>query len=191
MDYSHLVAPIIFIIFLTLTPCFYFGLLAWLLRTMPLLRKLKNRLLGLNHVVFSEKIVSQISYKILIRFILFDNQQQFLYILRFWFLMTSSDIYCQVALFQPCSNTLKLLFSIWTISSALLIQVKLGLHMEAWLKPSSPFSNFLPRDDIQHFPRPYWNILPFTNNVMKKAIYFKPKSSVFNIFWKDNMVQTK
>ena len=55
MDYSHLVAFIIFIIGLTLTPCFYFGLLAWLLRTMPLLRKLKNRLLGLNHVVFSEK----------------------------------------------------------------------------------------------------------------------------------------
>ena len=154
MDYSHLVAPIIFIIYLTLTPCFYFGLLAWLLRTMPLLRKLKNRLLGLNHVVFSEKIVSQISYKILIRFTLFDNQQQFLYILRFWFLMTSSDIHCQVALFQPCSNMLKQLFSIWTIFSPLLIQVKLGLHMEAWSKPSSPFPNFLPRDDIQHFPRP-------------------------------------
>ena len=56
MNYSHLVALIIFIIYLTLTPCFYFGLLAWLLRTMSLLRKLKNRLLGLNHVVFSEKI---------------------------------------------------------------------------------------------------------------------------------------
>ena len=56
MDYSHLVAFITFIIYLILTPCLYFGLLAWLLRTMPLLRKLKNRLLGLNHVVFSEKI---------------------------------------------------------------------------------------------------------------------------------------
>ena len=55
MNYSHLVAFIIFIIYLTLTLCFYFGLLAWLLRTIPLLRKLKNRLLGLNHVVFSEK----------------------------------------------------------------------------------------------------------------------------------------
>ena len=56
MDYSHLVAFIIFIISLILTPYFYFGLLAWLLRAMPLLRKLKNRLLGLNHVVFLEKI---------------------------------------------------------------------------------------------------------------------------------------
>ena len=58
MDYSHLVVFIILIIYLSIyfTPCFYFGLLAWLLRTMPLLRKLKNRLLGLNHVVFSEKI---------------------------------------------------------------------------------------------------------------------------------------
>ena len=62
MDYSHLVAFIIFIIYLTLTPCFYFGLLARLLRTMLLLRKLKNRLLGWNHVVFSKKNWDQDSW---------------------------------------------------------------------------------------------------------------------------------
>ena len=56
MAYSHLVAFIIFIIYLLLIPRFYFRLLAWLLRTMSLLKKLENRLLGLNHVVFSEKI---------------------------------------------------------------------------------------------------------------------------------------
>ena len=37
-----MVALIIFDIYLTLTLCFYFGLLAWLLRTIPLLRKLKD-----------------------------------------------------------------------------------------------------------------------------------------------------
>ena len=56
MDSSHLVAFIIFIIYLILKPCFYFGLLTWLLRTISLLKKLGNRLLGLDHVVFSEKI---------------------------------------------------------------------------------------------------------------------------------------
>ena len=44
-------------------------------------------------------------------------------------------------------------------------------------------------DDIQHFPRPYWNILPFTTNIMKKATCFKPNSPVLNFFWNDNMVQ--
>ena len=45
MDYTHLVAFITFIIYLILTLCLYFGLLAWLLRTMPLSRKLRDSLL--------------------------------------------------------------------------------------------------------------------------------------------------
>ena len=59
MDCSHLVAFMIFIIYLILTPCLYFGVPAWLLRTMPLLRKLKDRLL--DHVIFSEKIANRTS----------------------------------------------------------------------------------------------------------------------------------
>ena len=90
-----------------------------------------------------------------------------------------------------CVNTLNQVFGIWTILFALLIQVKSVLQMEPWLQLSSPFQNFLPRDDIQHFPRPYWNILLFSTNVMKKKTWLKPKSPVLNFFWKDNMVQTK
>ena len=82
-----------------------------------------------------------------------------------------------------CVSTLNQDFSIWTILSALLTQVKSGLQMEAWFKPSSPFSNLPPKDDIKHFPRPYWNILPFTINVMKKPTCFKPKSTKkFSVF---------
>ena len=81
-----------------------------------------------------------------------------------------------------CVNTLNQVFGIWTISSALFTQVKLGLQMEAWFKPSSPFPNYLLRDDIQHFSRPYWNILLFTTNAMKKTTCFKPKSPVLNFF---------
>ena len=105
-----------------------------------------------------------------------------------------------------CVNTLNQVFGIWTVLSALLTQVRSGLQMEAWFKPSSPFPNFLPRDDIQHFPRPYWNILPFTNNVIKKqhasnpkvlfsifsekATWFKPSSLFFN-FLNKGMVLSK
>ena len=57
MDYLRLVIFIIFVIYLVLTSCCVFELATWLLKTMkPFLRKLRNRLLGLNHVVFSEKI---------------------------------------------------------------------------------------------------------------------------------------
>ena len=53
------------------------------------------------------------------------------------------------------------------ILSAILIQVKSGLRKTAWFKPGSAIPNFLQRDNI-HFPRPYWNILSFTANFMKK-----------------------
>ena len=86
-----------------------------------------------------------------------------------------------------CVNTLNQVFGIWTILSVLLTRVKLGLQMEAWFKPSSLFSNLLPRNDIKHFPRPYWNILPLTINVMKKTTCFKPKSPVLNFFGKKNL----
>ena len=82
-----------------------------------------------------------------------------------------------------CVNTLNQVFGIWTIFPAPLTQVKLGLQMEAWFKPSNPFPNFLPRDDIQHFPRPYWNILPFTIMSWKKQYASDPKV-LFSIFSK-------
>ena len=55
---------------------------------------------------------------------------------------------------------------------------------KTWYKPSSPFLNFLQRDNMQHFPRLYWNLLPFATNFMKK-------NPVLNFLWKYNMVQTK
>ena len=57
MDYSLLVAFIIFIIYLILTPCFCFGLLAWLLRTMSFQRKWRTGILGLKHIVFFMTLV--------------------------------------------------------------------------------------------------------------------------------------
>ena len=83
-----------------------------------------------------------------------------------------------------CVNTLNQVFGIFGFLSALLTQVKSGLQMEVWFKPSSPSSKLLPRDDIKHFLRPYWNILPLTINVMKKTTSFKPKSPVLNFFLK-------
>ena len=57
IDSLCVVVFIIFVIYLILTSCFLFGLATCLLRTtMSFLRKLRNKLLGLNHVVFSEKI---------------------------------------------------------------------------------------------------------------------------------------
>ena len=83
-----------------------------------------------------------------------------------------------------CVNTLDQAFGIWTIFSALLAQVKLGLQMETWLKPNSPFPNFLPRDDIQYYTRPYWNILSFTTNVMKKSNKLQTQKSCSQLFLK-------
>ena len=56
MDYLHLIVFIIFVFYLILTPCFLFGLLGFLELKCIFLRKLRNRLLGLNYAVFSEKI---------------------------------------------------------------------------------------------------------------------------------------
>ena len=69
---------------------------------------------------------------------------------------------------------------------------------KTWYKPSSPFLNFLQRDNMQHFPRLYWNLLPFATNFMKKKIqflifsenttWFKPSSLFLNFLKKDIMV---
>ena len=86
--------------------------------------------------------------------------------------------------YAVCMYMVNQLFGIWTILSALLNQRKLKLQKATWFKPRSPFPNFFQRDNMQHFPRPYLNILPFTTTFMKRKQQHASNPKVlFSIFF--------